>query len=176
MEEARSSPRNRLGHSNRYMVIRCIGISKMTTVSSCQMALTFTQLITLLYGDNFFLFKPDVPADHGEYEMKILQRQCEFFGPFPLTYRELCPQETLNLLAYIMQSIPPERKKPFSRISEKEVSKEDKEFILKIMKLDPRDRPSAGELLQDKWFEPQAVEVRILRLVTSYTLLVVKGY
>ncbi|KAJ9298774.1 hypothetical protein DTO217A2_8361 [Paecilomyces variotii] len=110
-------------------------------------------LITLLYGDNFFLFKPDVPADYDEYELKILQRQCEFFGPFPLTYREICPREKLNILAYIMQSIPPENKKPFSRITEREVSKEDKEFILKIMKLDPRERPSAAELLRDKWFE-----------------------
>ncbi|PTU25587.1 hypothetical protein P175DRAFT_0430052 [Aspergillus ochraceoroseus IBT 24754] len=109
-------------------------------------------LITLLYGDNFFLFKPDVPADHDDYELKILQRQCELFGPFPLTYREICPPETLNILAYIMKSIPPEKKKPFSRISEQEISKEDKEFILRIMKLDPRDRPSARELLQDKWF------------------------
>ncbi|KAJ9244965.1 hypothetical protein DTO169E5_1346 [Paecilomyces variotii] len=110
-------------------------------------------LITLLYGDNFFLFKPNVPATHAEYELKILQRQCEFFGPFPLTYREICPREKLNILAYIMQSVPPENKKPFSRITEREVSKEDKEFILKIMKLDPRERPSAAELLRDKWFE-----------------------
>ncbi|BDD57618.1 hypothetical protein MPDQ_002404 [Monascus purpureus] len=109
-------------------------------------------LITLLYGDNFFLFKPDVPADHDDYELKILQRQCEFFGPFPLTYREICTPDTLNILAYIMKSIPPEKKKPFSRISEQEISREDKEFILRIMKLDPRDRPSARELLQDKWF------------------------
>ncbi|KAE8146934.1 putative serine/threonine protein kinase [Aspergillus avenaceus] len=112
-----------------------------------------TMLISLLYGHNFFLFKPDVPADHEEYELKILQRQCEFFGPFPLTYRELCNRDTLNFLAYIMKSIPPERKKPFVRISEKELSKEDKEFILRIMKLDPRDRPTAAELLQDKWFD-----------------------
>ncbi|KAE8319465.1 kinase-like domain-containing protein [Aspergillus transmontanensis] len=94
-------------------------------------------LVALLYGDNFFLFKPDVPADHDEYESKILQRQCQFFGPFPLTYREICPQETLNILAYIMKRIPPEKKKPFSRISEQEISK---------------DRPSAAELLQDEWF------------------------
>ncbi|KAI9929490.1 hypothetical protein MW887_000963 [Aspergillus wentii] len=108
-------------------------------------------LITLLYGDNFFLFKPGVSTDHEEYELKTLQRQCEFFGPFPMTYREICPPETLNILAYMMQSIPPERKRPFARITEKEISKEDKEFVVNIMKLDPRDRPSAAELLHKRW-------------------------
>ncbi|RJE25078.1 serine threonine protein kinase [Aspergillus sclerotialis] len=113
-------------------------------------------LITLLYGDNFFLFKSDVPFGHEEYELKILKRQCQFFGPFPLTYREICPQETLNVLAHIMQSISPEEKKPFNLISEREISKEDKEFVLKIRKLNPRDRPSAAELLEDKWFDGNA--------------------
>lgn len=34
----------------------------------------------------------------------------------------------------------------------KEICNEDKEFVLKVMKLDPRDRPSAEELLEDSWF------------------------
>lgn len=106
----------------------------------------------MLYGDNFFIFKPKVPADHEEYELKILERQLEFFGPFPLTYREICPPDLLNVLAYVMESISSERKKPFSRITEKEVCREDKDFILKIMRLDPRDRPTAVELLNDEWF------------------------
>ena len=43
--------------------------------------------------------------------------------------------------------------KPFERITEREISKEDKTFMLKIMKLDLRDRPTAKELLEDMWFE-----------------------
>lgn len=82
-----------------------------------------------------------------------MQRQCEFFGPYPLKCREICPPELLNVLAYIMQSIPPEKKKPFSQVTEKEISKQDKEFVMKIMKLDPRDRPSAAELLRDEWLD-----------------------
>jgi hypothetical protein len=41
----------------------------------------------------------------------------------------------------------------FHRTTEKEVCKEDKEFIYKIMKMDWRDRPTAKELLKDKWFD-----------------------
>jgi serine/threonine protein kinase len=33
-----------------------------------------------------------------------------------------------------------------------EITKEGRDFICRIMKLDPRDRPSARELLQDEWF------------------------
>lgn len=51
-----------------------------------------------------------------------------------------------------MHGVPREKMKPFGRITEREISKEDKAFILKIMKLDPRDRPTAKELLQDEWF------------------------
>ena len=48
--------------------------------------------------------------------------------------------------------MPPEKMKPFARIGEREICNADKAFVLKIMKLDPRDRPTARELLQDEWF------------------------
>ena len=44
------------------------------------------------------------------------------------------------------------RVKPFALAKDKCLTQNDKEFILKIMKFDPRDRPTAGELLRDKWF------------------------
>jgi serine/threonine protein kinase len=43
----------------------------------------------------------------------------------------------------------------FSWTTSAEVSDADKAFILRIMKLDPRDRPSAKELLEDEWFHTQ---------------------
>jgi len=52
-----------------------------------------------------------------------------------------------------MDLVKPEMMTPFRFVTEREVSKEDKEFILKIMKMDWRDRPTAKELLQDEWFE-----------------------
>ena len=52
-----------------------------------------------------------------------------------------------------MNGVPPEKTKPFELITERKTSKEDKAFILKIMKLDPRDRLTAKEFLEDVWFK-----------------------
>ncbi|KAH8727009.1 serine/threonine protein kinase [Phaeosphaeriaceae sp. PMI808] len=92
-----------------------------------------TMLIALIWGANWFIFKPDVPADHGEYELKILMKQHQFFGPLPLSYKEIADDETLAILIYVMHGVPPEKMKPFGLITEQEISKEDKAFILKIM-------------------------------------------
>jgi serine/threonine protein kinase len=51
-----------------------------------------------------------------------------------------------------MNGVPPETLRPFSLASAREISTEDKEFVLKIMELDPRDRPTAKQLLEDEWF------------------------
>lgn len=43
---------------------------------------------------------------------------------------------------------------PYRYVTEREVSKEDTEFILRIMHMDDwRYRPTARELLRDKWFD-----------------------
>ena len=44
-------------------------------------------------------------------------------------------------------------RKPFSLVEDKEVTQEDKDFICRTMQLDPRDRPTADELLADRWFD-----------------------
>jgi serine/threonine protein kinase len=106
-----------------------------------------------MYGDNWFIFKPDVPADHEEYELRILMRQHQFFGPFPASYSDIADGDALTILNYVMDGVPPEKMKPFERITEQEVSKEDKAFLLKIMRLDPRDRPTAKQLMRDEWFK-----------------------
>ena len=80
-------------------------------------------------------------------------KQHQFFGPFPLSYKEIADDEILAILTYVMHGVPREKMKPFERITEREISNEDKAFILKIMKLDPRDRPTAKELLKDVWFK-----------------------
>ncbi|KAI9934452.1 hypothetical protein ASPWEDRAFT_175181 [Aspergillus wentii DTO 134E9] len=109
-------------------------------------------LISLLYGDGFHIFKPDVPVDHDEYDIKILMKHHRCFGPFPDSYEDIASQERLAALVWIMQNSPPETLKPFHLTTSREIFRGDKEFVLRAMKLDPRDRPTAQQLLDDVWF------------------------
>lgn len=111
------------------------------------------QLISLIYGDGFHIFKPDVSVDNDEYDIKILIKHYRCFGPFPESFEQIADQERLAVLVWIMRNTPPESMRPFCLTTAREICEEDKEFVLKIMKLDPRDRPTAQELLGDKWFE-----------------------
>ncbi|QKX54926.1 uncharacterized protein TRUGW13939_02016 [Talaromyces rugulosus] len=121
----------------------------------CEMNLSnheFSKVISMIWGENFCIFKPKVPRGHDEYELDILAKYNIYFGPFPPSYGDLADEETLGVLSLIMNDVPPEKLRPFSLASQKEISKQDKEFILKLMKLDPRDRPTAKELIEDEWF------------------------
>ncbi|KAH8597511.1 kinase-like domain-containing protein [Bisporella sp. PMI_857] len=73
----------------------------------------------------------DTPTDI--WSLGTMLRQHQWFGPFPLSYKDIADDETLAILTYI--------------------SKDDKPFILKNMNLDPRDRPTSKELLQGEWFK-----------------------
>lgn len=122
-------------------------------LGSLRLILVFLKVISMIWGDNFFIFKPKVPRGHDDYELDILAKHHIYFGPFPPSYGDLADRETLGILSYVMKTVPPEKLKPFSLASQREISKKDKEFILKIMRLDPRDRPTAKELLADEWFD-----------------------
>ena len=79
-------------------------------------------------------------------------RQFQFFGPFPAKYEEIANEDTVEVIIWLMKQIPKDKMTSFRRISEKEVCKKDKIFIEAVMKLDPRDRPTARELLEHQWF------------------------
>lgn len=109
-------------------------------------------LISLLYGSGFHIFKPDVPPDHDEYDVKILLKHHRCFGPFPESYEQIADQQRLAVLAWVMQNSPPETLRPFHLTTTEEICQDDKNIVLRIMRLDPRDRPSARQLLEDQWF------------------------
>ncbi|MCJ1411407.1 hypothetical protein MMC19_005496 [Ptychographa xylographoides] len=107
-------------------------------------------LISLIWGENWHIFKPhNVDPTDSAYPIEILRRQDECFGPFPLSYTSLADDERLDTLTSITKSV--EKRTPFEMASSQEIAKEDREFISKLMQLDPRDKPSAKELLQDAW-------------------------
>ncbi|KJX93686.1 serine/threonine protein kinase [Zymoseptoria brevis] len=114
---------------------------------------TPTDLISLLYGGGFHIFSPGVPVEDDAYDLKILMRHHQCFGPFPISYEEIADEGRLGVLMWIMENTPKESLKPFARTTIREISEEDKKFVLKIMKLDPRDRPTVGQLLEDEWFK-----------------------
>lgn len=81
--------------------------------------------------------------------IEIMRRIDKYFGPFPLSYLSLADDDGLEALTVITESVT--KRTPFEMASSQEISKEDRAFICKLMKLDPRDRPSAKVLLQDPW-------------------------
>ncbi|KAL9121403.1 MAG: hypothetical protein Q9187_002042 [Circinaria calcarea] len=111
-------------------------------------------LISLIWGESFHIFKPkNLKPDDEAYPYHVLLKQANFFGPFPLSYQEIADEERLSILTFAMNYLEAnEPRKPFSTAEDPELTKEDREFICKIMKLDPRDRPTAEELLGDEWF------------------------
>lgn len=73
--------------------------------------------------------------------------------PFPASITEAACEQTCLGIAWSIQEIPHDKLTPFACITEREVRKKDREFILRIMKLDYRDRPTAKEILADEWWD-----------------------
>ena len=80
--------------------------------------------MSLIWGKNWHIFKPtQISADDEENPIHVLIQQARYFGPFPLSYEDFIDAEQNRIL------------------------------ICKIMKLDPRDRSTAKQLLQDGGFQ-----------------------
>ena len=115
------------------------------------------QLISLIWGKGWHIFNStDIAGDSEEFPVHVLIKQVSIFGPVPLKYREIADEERLSILASIIVHVKEQKlKKPFHLVRDKELSEEDRAFICKIMKFDPRDRPTAKELLEDEWFQQE---------------------
>ncbi|RMZ04897.1 hypothetical protein D0860_06158 [Hortaea werneckii] len=143
---------------HRYVVFRRNGLSshlcRRYTVQD--LTLSVVKLMSLLWGRGFHIFKPidGVSADDPDFPAHVLMEQARYFGPFPLRYKELLDEESESILAAIHVLIKQQRtRKPFLLVEDEEVLPEDKEFLCDVMKLDPLERPTARELLQDRWFD-----------------------
>ncbi|KAI9734775.1 MAG: hypothetical protein M1818_006762 [Claussenomyces sp. TS43310] len=112
----------------------------------------------LIWGLDWHMFKPDpkdATTDDEEYLSHIIIRQLAHFGPVPKSYIALIPRDDgdrWSILASATQYIEDNQKqRPFKILENDGLTEEDRESLLQIMKSNPRDRPTASQLLQDKW-------------------------
>ncbi|KAI1909749.1 hypothetical protein LOZ61_004811 [Ophidiomyces ophidiicola] len=107
-------------------------------------------LINQIWGLNFHIFEPRNIGKEESYDLHVLMKQHEWFGPFPHSMKDIVDEGADKIISYIFENV--ERVGTFPYVKEREICDIDKAFILKIMKLDPRDRPTAADLLHDEWF------------------------
>ncbi|KAI4267209.1 MAG: hypothetical protein LQ337_008457, partial [Flavoplaca oasis] len=111
-------------------------------------------LISLIFGGNWHICAPaNVPFDDEHYGFWVLVEQVRRFGPFNDSFEEIADAERLAIctgaIVYIQEN---QKWLPFSMSEDDELTRPDRDFIAKMMKLDPRERPTARELLKDAWF------------------------
>ena len=112
-----------------------------------------------MFGGGFHIFQPTIPFSDPDYSFHVLLRHYRIFGPWPASYNEIADSDRIQVLNYIDEISPRKTLRPFEYIDDVELVKEDKLFFLKFMKLDPRDRPSARELLEDEWFMDEGASI-----------------
>lgn len=155
-----------MGYSNRHLVSRYFSTSTSFHSSPYPLLreaappciILCLQIISLIYGDNWHMFNPGndgLGVDHDEYELAILKKHHQFLGLFPVSYNDISDPDGIRLIVMAMEGVPAEKMKPFHAITTREMAREDNAFLLKLMKLDPRDRPTAGEILEDEWFREE---------------------
>jgi len=113
-----------------------------------------SQLISLIFGRHFHIFKPrQVAADDPEIAAHVLVEQTRYFGPFPLSYETLLDDEQEKAVAAIHIYIEQQGlRKPFAQMEDREMTADDKKFLCDVLQIDPRDRPTAKALLTHDWF------------------------
>ena len=89
-------------------------------------------------------------ANDPEYEFEVFKRQFQFFGPFPAKYEEIADDDTAEVIVWLMENMH-DKIKPFRFITARAMLQDDKDFIGWFMKMDPRDRPTADEILEHGW-------------------------
>ncbi|KAK2733372.1 hypothetical protein FQN55_003385 [Onygenales sp. PD_40] len=108
-------------------------------------------LIALLTGIYYFA-PPRVPLDDKDFRTKVVVRQLGFFGPFPEKYSEIAGPVLQNVHALNEAISTPGFRQKYQRLLETTLNVEDLEFLQCFMQIDPRDRPSAAQLLLHPWF------------------------
>jgi casein kinase II subunit alpha len=114
-----------------------------------QLAKNVCQGITLITGRYVFLPKNAPPPGDPQLSLAVLQIQNDFYGPISRqALHGLADDSILPLLQQFEENYRPF---PLSSASPM-VNEEDLDFFGYIMKIDPRQRPTASEILSHSWF------------------------
>jgi hypothetical protein len=119
------------------------------------------KLISLIYGGDFNLFRPNLPRDHEEYQLGAVMQMFCYFGPFPASIEGIASQETVRGILWMMEQLSNDKLTPFRWITKREVCAQDREFVLGIMKLDYRDRPTVKAVLRHEWWKEEQKDVPV---------------
>ncbi|MCJ1227820.1 hypothetical protein MMC12_004479 [Toensbergia leucococca] len=106
-------------------------------------------LISLIFGGDWHICVPvNVSFDNEYYAFWVFVEQLRHFGPFNDNLEEIANAERRTFCTGAIDYICENKKwLPFSICEDDELARPDRDFIAKMMKLDPRDRPTARELL-----------------------------
>lgn len=84
------------------------------------------------------------------FRLAVLILQIKYFGPCPETFFQLLDDDGAAVLRFVLGQCG-EETQSFAKTDPGTINSEDKEFILYLMKPDPRDRPSATDALMHPW-------------------------
>ncbi|KAK1579442.1 serine/threonine protein kinase [Colletotrichum navitas] len=118
-------------------------------------------ILSLVHGGGYHHFDPGwegIKPEHQDYEITVLKRMYHALGPFPPSIAEILDPESFEVIHFLNRQGPPQ--KPLQQWSTKKIPSADNDFIRRILKLDPRDRPTVGEILEDEWFKEESDDTR----------------
>ncbi|KAI1123823.1 serine/threonine protein kinase [Nemania abortiva] len=118
-------------------------------------------ILNLVHGNGYNYFDPrweGIELGDQEFKYTILKRMYDLVGPFPQSMAEIVSPKVFGILQFYNEEGPPQR--PLQQWRENSIPTADKEFIGRILKLDPRDRPTVEEILQDEWFTEESIDTR----------------
>ena len=98
------------------------------------------QLISLIFGGNWHICSPaNLPFDDEHYGFWVLVEQIRRFGPFNDSFEEIADAERLAICTgAIVYTQENQKWLPFSVSEDDELARPDRDFIAKMMKLEPK--------------------------------------
>ena len=115
-----------------------------------KLVLPRVQGITLISGQYIFLPKNAPPPGDPQLSLAVLKIQNDFYGPISReAFNGLADDSIQPLLRQFEEK---HQAFPLSAMSQN-IRKEDVDFFRSIMKIDPRQRPTASKILLHPWFD-----------------------